>query len=109
MLEAVRTLATVADYTEKQLKDIACEFGNNQPIPCEIRVGVLVRACREYASYRNPSVTVTTCARIVALSEQLVDYTGSQESSDFAGMFLALKREIDNLRNYSRATSMEVG
>ncbi len=102
MLEAVRILATVADYTEKQLNDIAREFGHDQLIPCEIPVGVLIRACGEHANLADPQDATVTCARIVVLAEQLVNYTGVQESSHFQGMILTLRREIDNLRGYSR-------
>lgn len=106
MLEAVRVLAVGAcEHSDKLLENIAREFGNNCPIQCTIPVGVLLRARKEYEILGHPQAAVTTCARIVALAEELVD----AEKNDFQGKFLALSREIDNLRSYSRAAAKKAG
>lgn len=109
MLEAVQVLANTSKYSRDQLENIANEFGNHWLMNCEISVGVLVRACREYENLKNPQDAVTSCARVVTLAEQLVDYTGLQEDSCFQGFILALKREIDNLRNYNRVAARKAG
>lgn len=105
MLEAVRVLANMSAYSKNQLEDIADKFSNDWPIECKIPVGVLVRACREYENLSNPQDAVTSCARVVAAAEALVDYTGSKDTVYFLEMFLALEREVDNLRNYNRAAA----
>jgi len=98
MLEAVRTLAAVSKYSLKNLEDIAREFGNDFLIyDISIPVGVLIRASREYESLKNPTDAVTSCARVVAAAEALVD-AGTHEPGDFREEYLAICREVDNLR-----------
>ena len=105
MLEAVRTLATITNYTDEQLENWAKEFGNIA-VECMIPVGVLIRARREYKNYANPQDAVTTCGRIVALAEILVDAIHNQPGN-YQEEYLALSRQIDNLRNYSQTAAMK--
>jgi hypothetical protein len=104
MLEAVRTLANVSPYSLKELRDISREFGDDCLVACQIPVGVLIRAHMEYANLKRPEDAVTTCARVVAAAEAVVD-AGSPVAlvGDFRAEYLALCREIDNLRSYSHA------
>lgn len=104
MLEAVRTLATVENYTAAELESIEREFGSEWPIhQISIPVGVLVRARREYEKLKNPTDAVTSAARIVAAAEALVD-AGTRGG---AAEYLALCREVDNLRGYRHVRSVE--
>jgi len=102
VLEAVRTLATIPELTDSELESIEREFGSNWPIHgLSIPVGVLLRARREYENLKNPTDAVTTCARVVAIAEALVD-AGTHEPGDFREEYLALCREVDNLRRYKK-------
>jgi len=98
VLEAVRTLATISQLEDWELESIKREFGPDWPIHgLSIPVGVLIRARREHESLKNPTDAVTSCARVVAVAEALVD-TGTYEPGDFREEYLALCREVDNLR-----------
>jgi hypothetical protein len=101
VLEAVRTLATAPELEDWELESIAREFGNSWPIHgLSIPVGVLLRARKEYESLNTPGAATTSCARIVAVAEALVDVEPGD--TDFQAKFLALSREIDNLRGYTK-------
>lgn len=102
MLEAVRTLAEMSKYSLAQLEAISADFGANFTIfDLSAPVSVLVRSKREYESLKNPIDAVTSCARIVEVAEALVD-AGTHEPGDFREEYLALCREVDNLRRYRK-------
>jgi hypothetical protein len=104
MLEAVRTLATVENYTTAELESIEREFGSEWPVhQISIPVGVLVRARREYTNLKTPTGAVTSAARVVAAAEALVD-AGTRGGTE---EYLALCREVDNLRGYRHVRSAE--
>jgi len=107
MLEAVRILATVTKYTDEQLEGIVREFGDDWLMECTIPVGALIHARWEYENLKRPQDAVTSCARVVAAAERLVDYTGSKEDEHFWGAYLALSREVDNLRNRTQSTNKD--
>jgi hypothetical protein len=95
-------LATAPELEDWELESIAREFGNSWPIHgLSIPVGVLLRARKEYESLNTPGKATTSCARIVAVAEALVD-AGTHEPGDFREEYLALCREIDNLRRYKK-------
>lgn len=98
MLEAVRTLASASEYALEALEDLAVSFGNDCLIPCSVPAGVLIRACKEHNNLKQPEKAATSCARIVAAAEALVDASREETS----GAYHALNREVDNLRSYSR-------
>ena len=92
MLEALRTLACAgAKTTDKQLKKLG-----NGVVYFNAPASVLLRARREWQSFKFPNSSVTTCAKVVARAEALVKaVTGTK---DYDAKFLAMSREIDNLR-----------
>jgi hypothetical protein len=116
MLDAVRTLATRCTLSDERLEEIACDFGRDQVIGCEIPVGTLLLARREYTNIKNPNDAVVSYALIVALAEELVDsikdfrwYSAFNPVEDLYGLSEdfwtksnALSRAVDNLRSHSR-------
>lgn len=116
MLDAVRTLATVSNLSNERLEEIARDFGRTQVVECEIPVGTLLQARKEYDGVKNPQDAVISYALIVGLAEELVDNINDllrtaesnpvedlyRLSDDFWVKSNALSRAIDNLRQYSR-------
>jgi len=113
MLEATRILATTTKYTDEQLEGIAYEFGDDWPMQCIIPVGALIHARREYENFKRPQDAVTSCARVVATAEAFLDACGNDPlitahpAREWREPFLALSREIDNLRNRVRPEGKE--
>ena len=92
MLEALQTLATAGHRTtDKQLEKLGTgSVYFNTP------ASVLLRARKEWQSFKFPASSVTTCAKVVARAEDLVKALSG--TKDYDAKFLAMSREIDNLR-----------
>ena len=92
MLEALHTLATAGPHTtDEQLKNLG-----TGTVYFNAPASVLLRARKEYQSFKFPNSSVTTCAKVVARAEALVKAVAG--SKDYDAKFLAMSREIDNLR-----------
>ena len=92
MLEALETLARAGPQTTNEqlerLKVGSVYF--NAP------ASVLLRARKEWESFKHPNSAVTSCAKVVARAEALVKAVAGTKEYD--EKFLAMSREIDNLR-----------
>jgi hypothetical protein len=92
MLEALHTLATAGvKTTDEQLRELGTD-----PVYLNAPASVLLRARREWQSFKFPNSSVTCCAKVVARAEDLVKAVAG--TKDYDAKFLAMSREIDNLR-----------
>ena len=92
MLEALQILAHAGPKTtDKRLKTLG-----TRSVFYKAPASALLRARKEWKSFMFPNSSATTCARVVARAEALVKAeTGTK---DYDEKFLAMSREIDNLR-----------
>ena len=107
MIEALRTLATVTDYTDEQLDDFVSHFGLEwQLYSLSIPVVAIQRARKECARVKDPGDSAVSAATIVACAEAFVDVIdtpslqGVSDIPQAREKFLALQRAIDNMRGY---------
>ncbi len=92
MLEALHALATnCPKTTDKQLEKLG-----TGSVYLNLPASVLLRARKEYQSFKLPNSSVTTCAKVVARAEDLTKAVVG--TKDYDAKFLAMSREIDNLR-----------
>lgn len=92
MLEALHTLACAgAKTTDEQL----AKLGNGD-VYLNAPASVLLRARREWQSFKFPLSSVTACSKVVARAEDLVKAVAG--TKDYDVKFLAMSREIDNLK-----------
>ena len=92
MLETLFTLANVVSKTtDEQLAKLG--VGS---VYINVPASVLLRARKEHQSFKFPNSSVTSCAKVVARAEALVKAVAGTKEYDTK--FLALSREIDNLR-----------
>jgi hypothetical protein len=92
MLEALQILAHAGPKTtDKRLKNLG-----NRAVFFSAPASALLRARKEWQSFKFPNSSVTTCAKVVARAEALVKAVAG--TKDYDAKFLAMSREIDNLR-----------
>ena len=93
MLEALSTLAHAGPQTtDEQLAKLG-----TGAVYFNASASVLLRARKEYQSFKFPASSVTTCAKVVARAEALVKAVAG--TKDYDEKFLAMSREVDNLRH----------
>jgi hypothetical protein len=92
MLEALQILAQAGPHTtDEQLKNLG-----SGSVYFNAPASVLLRARKEWQSFKFPLSSVTTCSKVVARAEDLVKAVAG--TKDYNAKFLAMCREIDNLR-----------
>ena len=92
MLEALQILARAGPQTtDKQLKNLG-----TGTVYFNAPASALLRARKEWQSFKFPNSSVTTCAKVVARAEALVKAVAG--TKDYDAKFLDMSREIDNLR-----------
>lgn len=107
MIEALRVLAGITDYTDGQLADFVemngREFSLHRLI---VPVGAVIHARKELAKVKDPGDSAVSAANIIACAEAFVDVIDTPSLQGVAHIpeapekFLALKRAIDNMRGH---------
>jgi hypothetical protein len=98
MLEALRTLANITDYSDAELNSLLREFGPDAALyrVDEVPARAILNARKELAKVKDPGDAAVSAANIVACAEALVDVGGVGPE------FLALERAIDNMRGHRK-------
>ena len=107
MIEALRTLASITDYSDDELASLYRSFGRECSLhQLSTSVTAVIDARKELAKVKDPGDSAVSAATIIACAEALVDtvdVSSLQEASDIPGAseaFLALRRAIDNMRGH---------
>jgi hypothetical protein len=97
MLEPLETLAKAMGHVpDNQLKNLGKSL-----VYFNAPADVLLRARKEFKAFNNCGSAATSCSKVVARAEALVKAVAG--TKDYDDKFLAMSREIDNLRKYIMA------
>ena len=107
MIEALRTLSSITDYSDDELTSLDETFGRECLLhQLSVPVAAVIDARKELAKAKDPGDSAVSAATIIACAEVLVDaidVPSLQGASDIPGApaaFLALRRAIDNMRKH---------
>lgn len=99
MIEALRTLAEITDYTDDQLEDLVDSLGRGCSLhQLTVPVIAVIQARKELAKVADSGDSAVSAANIIAIAERFVDRGGE----DACAEYMALCRAIDNMRGHRR-------
>jgi hypothetical protein len=97
MIEALRTLANITDYSDAELASLVETFGRVCSLhQLTVPVTSVIDARRELERVKDPGDSAVSAANIVACAEALVAVGGVGPE------FMALDRALDNMRGHRR-------
>jgi len=104
MIEALRTLANITDYSDDELASLVDHFGRECALyQLTVPVTAVIAARREMSRVKDPGDAAVSSATIVAAAEAMVDAGRACEPKDYKAEYLTLCRLIDNMRGYTAA------